>query len=256
HLLGVLDGGLTVTSGETLHFDDVSALTLQRRSHVVQGLLGILAEDALAGLEADFGLGCGFVLIDISNYLLDSGQAGGCLLRGVLRGLGAVTGVNRVLIGLIRLAGSELNALLRTRINVLDHLAVAGGELIELIDAVADGLRLPLHIFLASERVQVTPETLMSIGLQRLLAAGAGLRRSRCGRGLGRRLVLGSGIGLREGGHRECASQEQSQSCAICHFSTSSEVEELRGPSPCTLNARVTFRFLNASPTNEPGKAV
>src|SRR5450759_3579481 len=56
HLLRVGDCGLTLAGGEALHFDDVSALTLDAASHGVESVLGILAEDGLAGAEADFGL--------------------------------------------------------------------------------------------------------------------------------------------------------------------------------------------------------
>ena len=48
------------------------------------------------------------------------------------------------------------------------------GQLIEFIDAVTDGSGLPLHVFLASKGIDFAPETLMGIGLQSGLAAGAG----------------------------------------------------------------------------------
>ena len=166
------------------------------------------------------------------------------MLRGTLRLLGAIPGVDRVLVSFVRLGGSELNALLRARIDVLDHLAVAGGKLIELVDAILDGLSLPLHILLAGKWVQVAPETFVSIRLQGLLAAGAGLGGSRCRGSLGCRLVLGGGIGLRKRGHGKSACQEQSQSYAIGHFQLPPRWRSFEGPSPSRLTRVLRFDLI------------
>src|SRR5581483_8427641 len=56
HLLRSRDGSLALAGREALDFDDVAALTLDAAGHLVKSVLGILAEDGLAGAEADFGL--------------------------------------------------------------------------------------------------------------------------------------------------------------------------------------------------------
>jgi len=65
-----------------------------------------------------------------------------------------------VLIGLIGLVRSQLDASLGAGVGVLDRLAVGGGQVIQLIDAVADGVGLPLYVGLAGEWVHTAPETL------------------------------------------------------------------------------------------------
>src|SRR5258708_20132103 len=94
------------------------------------------------------------------------------LLRGLLRRLRPGAGVDGMLIRLIRLRGRELNSLLRARIGVLDRLAVGGGQLIEFVDAVADGLGLTRNVFLTRERFHVTPKAFTGLRLQGLFIGG------------------------------------------------------------------------------------
>ena len=54
----------------------------------------------------------------------------------------------------------QLDAVLGARVGVFDHLAVRGGQLIELVDAVADRLGLALHILLAGKGIDACPRSL------------------------------------------------------------------------------------------------
>jgi len=92
HLLRVLDCDLALAGGETLDFDDVAALSLYCVRHLVESVFGILAQNGLAGLEADFGLVRGFVLVDVADHGLDGLDAGRSRLRGLLRDGGLVAG--------------------------------------------------------------------------------------------------------------------------------------------------------------------
>src|SRR5204863_8928385 len=85
HLLRVADGSLSVTRREALYFDDVAALALQRSRHLIKSFLGVLAEEGLAGLETDFGLGRRLILVDVGDNLLNRRQTRMSLLRGLLR---------------------------------------------------------------------------------------------------------------------------------------------------------------------------
>ena len=98
---------------------------------------------------------------------------------GLLRQLGFVSRLDGVLVGFVGLGRGQANAFLCARIDVFDHLAVGGRQLIEFIDAIPDGLGLPLDILLAGERIQFAPETFVGIWLQGLFAAGSSL--SACG---------------------------------------------------------------------------
>src|SRR5882672_9283431 len=119
------------------------------------------------------------------------------LLRGLLRRSRPVAGVDGVLIGFISLGRSELNSLLCAGIRVLDRLAVGSGELIQFVDAVADGGSLPLDVLLAGKGVQFAPETFVRVRLQsgftgRVVDPGSGCLVSgrALGRGLGVRTLL------------------------------------------------------------------
>src|SRR5208337_3874286 len=124
HLLRNRDCRLALARGEALHFDDVTALTLHAIGHLVQRIFGVLAKDGLAGLEADFGLIGSLVLVDISNHGFDGLNTSCRLLRALLRHGGFVTGVNRVLVGLIGLVGGHLDSGLSAGVGVFDRLAV------------------------------------------------------------------------------------------------------------------------------------
>ena len=62
----------------------------------------------------------------------------------------------------------------RATVDVLDHLGVGRGQLIEFVDAIADRRGLALHVLLASEGIDLSPEAFVRVRLQRGLAAGAG----------------------------------------------------------------------------------
>src|SRR5207302_4119685 len=110
--------------------DDVATLIPERGRHIVKSLFGLLAQNALAGTETDFGLGGSLVLVDVANHLLDRREAGRSLLRGLLRLLGTVAGIGGVLVGFVRLGRRQLDALRCAAVDVLDHLAIRGGELV------------------------------------------------------------------------------------------------------------------------------
>ena len=179
HLLRSRDGHLSVAGCETLHFDYVAALILQRGGHFIESVLGLLAQHGLSRPEKDFGLRRRLILIDVGDHLLDRVQARVCLLRSLLSGLRFVVGIDGMLIGLIRLGRSQLDSLLRARIGIFDRLAVRGRQLIEFVDAVADGLRLARDVFLARKWVQVSPEALASFRLQGFFASSGLSRRLR-----------------------------------------------------------------------------
>ena len=113
-----------MTGGEALHFDNVATLTLQRSRHIIKRSLGGLAQHGLSALEEDFRLICRLVLVDIGDNLLDRVQAGVGLLRGLLRGLRLVPGVDCVLVGFISLRRSQLDSLLSAGVGVFDRFRV------------------------------------------------------------------------------------------------------------------------------------
>src|ERR1700722_839296 len=77
-----------------------------------------------------------------------------------------------MLVGFAGFGRGHLNSLLRARIGILDRFAVRRRQVIEFVDTVADGLRLPRDIFLARERIHATPEAFPRLGLQWILASG------------------------------------------------------------------------------------
>src|SRR6266851_3052206 len=153
HLPRVGHRGMALASGEALHFNDVTVLTLQLRCHLVECVLGLLAQYRLAGPKANLGLRPGRVLIDASNHFLirlDAGIKRSCRL---LRGLRVAGRLLRVLIGQVGLFRSHLKALLRTGIHFFDRFAMGRGQLVKFINPVPDGLHMPPHILLAGKWV-------------------------------------------------------------------------------------------------------
>src|SRR3989442_5410774 len=155
--------------------------------------------------ETNLGLGSSLVLIDVAYHLFHRGETGVGLGGRLLRHLGLVTGIDRMLVGFVGLTGRQPDTFRCPRVRVLDHLAVGCGELIEFVDAVPDGRRLPLHVLLAGKGIQMAPEALVGIWLQRLFAAGASGLRSRILVSRGRRsrlriLVLLRTLGQLAGG--------------------------------------------------------
>src|SRR5262249_32381306 len=98
------------------------------------------------------------VLVDVADHGLNRLNLGRGLLGGLLRYGCFIASVDSVLIGLIGLVGSQLDASLRARIGVFNRLAVGSGQVIEFVDAIADRLGLALHILLAGERIDPSPE--------------------------------------------------------------------------------------------------
>jgi len=168
HLLRRLDGSGAVAGSESLDFDDVALLVLQGSGEFIESVLCLLAENGLSGTEPDFGFVHRRILVVIGDNLLDCLKASGGLLRGLVRLLGAIAGVESVLVGFVRFRGSLTDTFLSARIDVLDVLGVGGGQLVEFVDAVADRRHLLLNILFTGKGVQFAPETLASIGRQRL----------------------------------------------------------------------------------------
>ena len=205
-------------------------MTLQRGGHVVESLLGLLAQHTLAGTETDFCLGSCLILVDVAHHLLDGRETSRSLLRGLLRLLGTVASINGVLIGLIRLGCGQLDTLRSPAVDVLDHLAIRGGEFVQLVHAVANRLSLPLHVLLTGERVQVAPEAFVSLRLQGFLPAGprCGLRVLGSRRSLRGRLILrGGAVLLSHDRNGECGGQQQSEDCAVLHGELPPKMREL-----------------------------
>ena len=81
---------------------------------------------------------------------------------------------------------------LRARIGVLDRLGVRGRQVIEFVHAIADGSGLPLHIFLARERIDLAPETFSECPVARPACRWRRwLRRRHSGQRTGRRRRVG-----------------------------------------------------------------
>src|SRR5208283_5685306 len=122
-------------SRETLHFNDVAVLTFEAAGHGVDSVLGVLAKRGLAGTEQDFRLVLCLVLVDVGDHGLNSLDAGGSLLGGLLRRGGLVAGLECVLVGGVGAVRGQFDASLGAGVSVSDGLAVAGGQLIEFVDA-------------------------------------------------------------------------------------------------------------------------
>jgi hypothetical protein len=142
-------------------------------------------------------------LVDVADYRFNRGETAVGLSCRLLGHLSFVAGVYSVLVGFVGLGRGQLDALLGAAIHILNHPGVAGGEFVEFIHAVADGLGLALYILLAGKRINFAPETFASFCLQRLFAGGADSLRGG-GSGLvcarwSRRRCLGSRHGLTGG---------------------------------------------------------
>src|SRR5262249_7850101 len=103
---------------ESLHFQDVSLLVLERGCHLIKRFLRILAQRSLAGTEADFRLRDRLILIQLAHRLLDTGNPGISRLRCLLSLGRAVARLDSVLIGFIRLAHGTAYAFSSARVNV------------------------------------------------------------------------------------------------------------------------------------------
>ena len=154
HLLRAGNRRLSVTRRKPAHFDDVAALIFQRSRHLVQRVLRRLAQHALPRTEANLGIPNALVLIQVAHHLLFRRDPRRRLRGRSLRQLRLVRRVGRVLVRQAALLRRQLNALRRPCIHVFDHLAVFRGQLIQLVDPVADRPHLPLHILLAGKRMR------------------------------------------------------------------------------------------------------
>src|SRR5882672_3001967 len=211
HLLRVADGGLSVTGREALHFDHIAALVLQSGGHAVERFLGSLAQNVLSWAEADFSLVDGMILIDVAYGRLDASQACVGGLSGGLGGIGAVAGVDRVLVGFAGLVSSQLDASLGAGVRVLDGARVAGGQLIEFVEAIGHGVQLALHILLAGEGVDPAPKAFLGFDGQRGLAGGVV-------RGGGGRCCSGGGGGLGKRRQRKQRGEQDSYDAVLHVF--------------------------------------
>src|SRR5436309_556126 len=134
-----LFSGHAAARGEALDFADVALLDFQGSCHFIESVLGLLAEDCLAGTEANFGLSSGLILVNLGDCLLDGSQAGGGLLGGLLGLVSASARVQRMGISVIGLAHGVADAFSCARIHVSNHLGVFRGELIQLVHAATNG---------------------------------------------------------------------------------------------------------------------
>jgi hypothetical protein len=151
HLLRIRDCGLAFAGSEALHLDNVAALTFNAIRHFIECIFGVLAQDGLAGTETDLGLVGGLVLVNVADHGLDRLDAGGGLLGALLRGSGLVASIDGVLIGFVGFIGGQLDTSLGTGVGVADGLAIGGGQIVELIYAITDGIGLPLYVALAGK---------------------------------------------------------------------------------------------------------
>ena len=174
HFTRVLNGRGAAAGREALHFNNVALLVLQRGGHLVERVFGVLAEGALAGTETNFSLRDGLVLVDLADCIFNRGDARVRLLRRLLGLVGAIARVQRVRISFIGLAHGVADTFGRACVHVSDHLGILRGEFIELIDAAANGIQLPIDIFLAGKGIQMSPKALFARVGQRIFA-GCGL---------------------------------------------------------------------------------
>ena len=128
----------------------------------------------MTGAEADLSFARGLELVDVGYDLLHRVQTFGGLGRGLVSKLGAVAGVNSVLVGFVGAQAGHADTFGGARVNVLDHLGVGRGQLVELVHASAHRIKLALHVLLAGERVQMSPEAFLAVVLQRIFS-GRGL---------------------------------------------------------------------------------
>ena len=170
--------------------------SLQRGGQIVQRRLGIVAQHALSGTEARSGLVGRFVLVDIADDLLDAGQTGVGLGRGLLRCLGLVAGVDSMLVGVVRFVGRQLMPCWARESTSLIILLFAAVSSSSSFKRSRIGLSLPLHIFLAGKRIQMSPEAFARGRLQRFPRRAFVRARLRSLIARGRRLALGGTRGI------------------------------------------------------------
>ena len=90
------------------------------------------------------------------------------LQRGLVGLLRAIAGVGGVLIRQRGLRVGLTNTFLRARVDVFDLARILGGQIVQLIHAIANGRELALHILLAREGIDLSPEAFVCFRLQRL----------------------------------------------------------------------------------------
>src|SRR5262249_52976151 len=134
------------------------------------------------------------VLIDVLERGIHIPDAGVGLRRRLVRLVCAVAGFDCVAVGFRDLRVCEAETFGRARIDVLDVAAVRGSEFIEFVHAAYDRRQLAADILLAREWVQLAPEALFALQLERL-AAGVGRGRGRLRRGRGLAGSLSRGLG-------------------------------------------------------------
>jgi len=158
--------------------------------------------------EADFGLRSRLVLIDTADDGLDRVQASAGLRGGLVSLLGAVAGIDGMLVSLRRLRIGLPNTFLGARIDVLDLASVLGAQVVKLVDAITNRAQLTLYILLARHRIDLSPEALARLRLQwltgRKILVGSCVLRGRgglrtAGRGRLRSALAWVLLGIRSG---------------------------------------------------------
>jgi len=145
---------VTPARGKAPNLKNVAVLIFEGRGHFVERVLSLLAESCLTGAEANLGLRAAFVLVEIADHALGAGNTLRCRLRSALGRLRPRGRVGCVLIRKTSFFRRQLNALPRTRVDVLDLPGILGGDLVELINAIADRSQLALDPCLAGKWVR------------------------------------------------------------------------------------------------------
>src|SRR6185437_535577 len=252
HVLRVCDSGGTAARREALNLHDGAALVLHLVCKLVESFLRLRAQYLLSGSEANLGVRDRLILIQSADRLLHGVQTRACLIDGLLRCLRAVAGIDSVLVGLIGLERSLADTFLRASIDVLDVLRVLRSKLVALVHAVANRGHLALNVFLAGERIQVSPEPFVRVLLQRLMrgkidvvvCVGA-IRLRLCGRGDGLRsrrcLLVCAAVGFlgESRNHQSCSQRQRKQVTELHLFNSSKNVPEpVLGEGPGSLRGR------------------
>src|SRR3954471_9658525 len=165
-LARVLHSGSARARSITTHLDHVALLALQRGRQIVQCVLRLLAQGGLARAEADLSFARGLELVNVGYDLLHRVQTFGGLGRGLVSELGAVAGIDSVLVGFVGAQAGYADTFGSACVNVFDRLSVGGGELVELVHASTHRIKLALHILFAGERIQMSPKSFLARVLQ------------------------------------------------------------------------------------------
>ena len=151
HVLRILNAGLTASMGITLDLNDVALAAAHLGRDLVECDLGLGRSAPSARTEANLDVIYFLILVQIGNGGIELSGLRAGLLCGHLRLSCRIVGGGRGLAGLVRCGLSLMDAGLSAGIYILNIVGVLGLKLVELVQAILDGIELAIDPLLAGE---------------------------------------------------------------------------------------------------------